>query len=382
MLHKPQSPLSILEAKLVAALEVTDMRYSLCCYGDFLDHIPRRLGHNEVLDASVDVMIGGLPYHYTREHSSEALAKYSRALKSLRSSLNRSNQQISPETLSAIYIIMICQGWLGRTDEYAQNHGKVLAQLASTAIKQNWGDTFGLQLLEALFVPLTLEAMVNPAITMQSWYPLLDPCFPRNSYNKDQHFPTLSLQARRLAQMPNFFHDPVRYLDEIKCAYRDLRDDHPRIQRYLEDLEYQPSPSSESDLNLKMKLKLIHKFQVVDAVLLTISIALNSILRREYPDDNVLLLEASTLANDMIALAQTVAQYRPFGASYIPPCLAAVVSHINTKSSSWDHLTRAVGNDKRFNNPAKRHWGTDSMLSVRLCTYQVDGSGDLVQVIT
>lgn len=49
---------------------------------------------------------------------------------------------------------MICQGWIGRSDDYVRSHGEILAHLASSAIVQNWKDTFELQLLETLFVPL------------------------------------------------------------------------------------------------------------------------------------------------------------------------------------------------------------------------------------
>ena len=67
---------------------------------------------------------------------------------------------------------------------------------------------------------------------------------------------------------------------------------------------------------------------MVDAVLLTVAIDLNSLLRNTYPDDNVLFLEASTLSNEIIVLALNAAQYRHLGARYIPPCLASVVSHV------------------------------------------------------
>ncbi|KAF5570394.1 hypothetical protein FPANT_13761 [Fusarium pseudoanthophilum] len=68
---------------------------------------------------------------------------------------------------------------------------------------------------------------------------------------------------------------------------------------------------------------LIHRLQVTEAILLAAALALNSILRATYPDDSILLLEASTLANELIGLAKGVSQYRPLGASYIPPCLVA-----------------------------------------------------------
>ena len=141
-----------------------------------------------------------------------------------------------------------------------KNHGEILAHLANTAIKQNWRDSFELCLLETLFVPLVrspiiqcyisliqlakiLEAMINPAITLQPWYTLIDSCLPQTTKSKSQDFYIPSLQAQNLVRMPIFFHRPMRYQVEIKSTYRELRNDHPRIQRYIQDLGQQLSSS-------------------------------------------------------------------------------------------------------------------------------------------
>ncbi|KAF5026004.1 hypothetical protein F66182_1906 [Fusarium sp. NRRL 66182] len=326
ILHKPQSPLSVVQAKFVAALQMTDIRYSLGCYGDFLEHIPKRLGHSEVLDASAKAMIDALPYHYTQDLPPDALASYISALKELRVSLGSAETKLKPETLSTIYIIMICQGWIGRTDDCVKSHGEILAHLANSAIGQNWTDTFELRLLETLFVPLILEAMVNPAITMEPWFTFIDSCLLQPPYETRQEFKVLSLQAQKLVRMPVFFHKPFLHQAEIMSTYGELRDDHPRIQQYLQSLKQEMSNHSDQQQVdcLKETRKEFHRFRVLDGVLLTVVIPLNSLLRTLYPEDNALFLEAESLTNEFLALAEDAAQYRPLGASYIPPCLAAV----------------------------------------------------------
>jgi hypothetical protein len=109
ILHKPQNSSTLLEAKLVAALEITDLRYGLHCYGDFLEHIPNRLGRIHALDASVDLMMSALPCHYTHDIPSEVLAKYDCALKVLKASLNITGTRLSPEDLATFQIMTICQ---------------------------------------------------------------------------------------------------------------------------------------------------------------------------------------------------------------------------------------------------------------------------------
>jgi hypothetical protein len=105
----PTNELAIITSMFVTALEVTDLRYSLGCYGDFLLHIPQRLGKSDALDASVRALVFTLPYHYNGHLPSAALVSYVDALKALRLCLNDKDKVLTAETLCAIYLIMICQ---------------------------------------------------------------------------------------------------------------------------------------------------------------------------------------------------------------------------------------------------------------------------------
>lgn len=105
----PQNVSTVLASKFIAALEVEDLRYSLRCYGDFLEQIPKRLGHSDALDASVKALSSVFSVHYTRQLPPDALVNYINALKALRLCLSCKDEKLAPETLSAIYIMMICQ---------------------------------------------------------------------------------------------------------------------------------------------------------------------------------------------------------------------------------------------------------------------------------
>ncbi|KAF4471840.1 hypothetical protein FALBO_1242 [Fusarium albosuccineum] len=319
---EPSNVSTVIASKFVAALEVTDLRYSLSCYGNVLEHIPQRLGQSEALDASVKALVTAFPYHYTRQLPPDALSNYIDALTALRLCIGGEDNRLAPETLSAIYIIMICQGWIGRSDDYVRSHGEILAHLASSANVQNWRDTFELRLLETLFVPLILEAMVNPAVVMESWFMLVDSCIPRASCGRSEGFRVPSLEAQQLVRMPIFLYKPMQFVDDIKSTYHYLRIDQPRVRQHLSELNHDVVSSSEEMRASHMKL--FHKYQVVYGVLLTVGAGLNSLLRTLYPHDHTLIDQAVTFTNELVFLAQHASQYRPLGASYIPPCLAAV----------------------------------------------------------
>lgn len=111
--HAPCPPLSNSTTRaadgLVSALGVTDIRFELSIYGDFLRDIPRRLGRNAALDSSVAALTTAFEAIHTRHQPAEVFTKYARALNSLRLCLDDPVEAQTPETLCAIWIVVICQ---------------------------------------------------------------------------------------------------------------------------------------------------------------------------------------------------------------------------------------------------------------------------------
>ncbi|KAI1054568.1 hypothetical protein LB506_010630 [Fusarium annulatum] len=320
ILHKPQNSLTLLQAKLVAALEVTDFRYGLHCYGDFLEHVPKRLGHSHALDVCVDLMTSTLPYHYTYGIPSQVEAKYSSCLKVLRGPEDKKGSQPSFEDVAAFHTMTICQSWLGQAGNESRSHGQILACSMDAVTEKGRSSIFELKLLHSSLITLFFEALVDTRIDLEQYVNDLSSQSRQNAYDHNQDPHVRSFQVQRLLRIPRLLHEPLRYVEEIKTTYRELRDDHARIQHQLDSVREQRDPSE----NLRCRQKLVHKLQVTEAILLTAALALNRILRAAYPDEGVLLLEASMLANELIILAKSVYDLRPLGASYIPPCLAAV----------------------------------------------------------
>lgn len=111
--HVPPAPLSNSTTRvvgsLVSALAVTDIRYELSIYGDFLLDIPKRLGRNAALDSSVAALTTAFQAVHTGLKPAKVYLEYATALNSLRLCLDDPVEAQSPETLCAIWMIVICQ---------------------------------------------------------------------------------------------------------------------------------------------------------------------------------------------------------------------------------------------------------------------------------
>lgn len=167
--------------------------------------------------------------------------------------------------------------------------------------------------------------MVNPSVKMDSWFTLLDSFIPPSSVASNQGFRVPSLEARKLIRIALFYNEPQNHIHEIESTYRELCADESRLRRHLSDLG-QEAPSALAEPARAKQSKLFYRLQAVHGALLTITIGLNSLLRASSLDNDLLLDEAASLTEVFITLAQHASQYRPLGASYVPPCLAAIVS--------------------------------------------------------
>ncbi|KAJ4175209.1 hypothetical protein NW754_005629 [Fusarium falciforme] len=172
LVRTPSSPTNTITNTLISRLEITDLRYDITCYGDFLRHIPARLGRNEALDTSADALATTFStLHRPQGHQSvDALTKYVRALKSLRVVLSDPRKARTPETMCAVYLIMICQGWLGREDDQHTSHGEGLAYLLRAAAQENWKAGFETEMVLTFCVPVIIESITNPKVRLDKWF--------------------------------------------------------------------------------------------------------------------------------------------------------------------------------------------------------------------
>jgi hypothetical protein len=97
----------------IQKLQVKDPRYDLCwAYGGLLSEIPRRLGTNAALDASVAAMMAAISDLGNPRKSPVTFTRYGYALRCLKSCLDDPIAVQSSSTLCAIYLIWISQVWV------------------------------------------------------------------------------------------------------------------------------------------------------------------------------------------------------------------------------------------------------------------------------
>lgn len=140
--HSPHNDITHLSDSFISVLQITDPKYDLTCFGDWFVGVPARLGSVEVLDKAADAFVAGLTGLRSGSQSVGSMVKYGKALTSLRSTLMDPKQASSPNTLCAIFMIMVCQGWYSRSEDGSFSHMEGIAHLLNASAGQDWDDSF------------------------------------------------------------------------------------------------------------------------------------------------------------------------------------------------------------------------------------------------
>ncbi|CAM1501208.1 Fc.00g103700.m01.CDS01 [Cosmosporella sp. VM-42] len=325
LVRMPSSQITAVASAFISRLEVNDIRYDITCYGAFLADIPKRLGMNDALDASVSALNICFASLHTRDTSSvEALTKYVQGLKALRVSLSNPVTAKTPETLVAIYFMMICQGWMGRHDDQVASHGEGIAYILKNDSSHTWRENFEVEVLITLCVPVIAESIANPRIELKSWFwKLLDAYAPPKPPGCEDPVTSkcavTSLKLRNIAKIPDFVRKPAENLSEIWPAYYQFLADSKKVRLLVDEIEAEcgipnfPYPGPE--------MRMHRNYQTAYGILLSLSLVLNGILQAFNPGNTALMQEAIDVSNDALILANEALKYRPLGAGHVPLCL-------------------------------------------------------------
>lgn len=126
----------------ITLLEVTHPGYDVHCYGPVMKELPRRLGHHAALDAAVVAFTAAITSIPAETVSSECLRKYIMALNTLQKTLDVPSTAYTPDTLCAIYLLTICQGWMAKKGDKAPTHGRGMLHLMNRLVSQKSDDEF------------------------------------------------------------------------------------------------------------------------------------------------------------------------------------------------------------------------------------------------
>ncbi|KAM0245813.1 hypothetical protein ACHAP5_005132 [Fusarium lateritium] len=330
MVRVPSNKTTIVTHTLVSRLEITDLRYDITCYGDFLRHIPARLGRNEALDASADALATTFStLHLSQGNQSvEALTKYGRAIHSLRMCLDSPAKARMPETMCAVYLIMICQGWLGRDDDPCTSHGLGLAHLLKAAARENWQAGFETDMVLTFCVPVIIESISNPQVRLEKWFwDMLDNFKKNNPPSTEETrqarqdgqeaggIPSLSI--RNLGRLPDFINYPEENRMEITCAYHRLCRDLTKVNEIVKAVTWEPGFSP-----TPVQLRLSRAYNSAYSVMLTVLVILGQLMQAFDPYNLGLVGEAALCCSEVVAMAHRISEYRPLGASHVPLTLS------------------------------------------------------------
>ncbi|KAF9895140.1 hypothetical protein FE257_000042 [Aspergillus nanangensis] len=315
----PSNEITLMGGSLVSLLNVEDVRYDVSYYGPFLGQIPKYLGTNKALDSAVGALTHTFTALHTNQLSREAYTSFGKALKNLRTTLLDPEQGRSVSTMCAIYLIMVCEGWLTVPGETPVNHGEAMMHIMNTVVyKDNMG-TFESQLLYTLAIPVIMESVFNPKIKLSPWLDtLIERCPPPRRNVKDESGkPFDSMNLRNLSRYPVLLKHPEHHYYEILSAYEQFKIDFVRIEEHLLKFELESTVSTSANT-----VRMLSRFQAAYCMILGLAFILNKILRAYNPGNDALEAESLVFFERVMEISRQSLQYRPIGACFLPVCMA------------------------------------------------------------
>ncbi|KAK2736726.1 hypothetical protein FQN57_000574 [Myotisia sp. PD_48] len=328
MPEAPSNELTVMANAFIRMIKATtDVRYNLVwSYGGFLRHIPQRLGRNEALDASVRALIDAHSnFCLQQEVTKSVLVKYSSGLSKLRSCLDDPIKARTPETLCAVMILLVCQGFIGTTEFNWTGHCEGAAQILKARSYYDPNDEFESKLVLSLRGPVLFEALMNRKIkfTAFEWKTLIENHLDEGTGEGQM--------MRCLARAPDFMRRGRLLLyeeTEDPTLLRDMRTNYEQVKEVVQTFKARFSDIQENVSDKTPILSstvLVHSlYQRSYDLALTIAIMLNCILSSiDFEQELELQLDATAFAKEILSHAASAARYKPMGSAFMLLCLGA-----------------------------------------------------------
>ncbi|KAJ5935322.1 hypothetical protein N7466_004869 [Penicillium verhagenii] len=312
-----QVPNDTLTIRFISTLEIRDVRYDITYYGPFLRDLPRRFGSSPVLDAAATALVSSYPYFQKRDVPPAVLVKFGKAVKELRECLNNPVNARSPNTLCAIYLISICQSWIGTSQKQRSSHAEAIAHILRIIDMNEYKSGFARNLLVTLCVPVILEGMRDPRIRMNKIFWDQITALLHQSPPPPEHssIPRPSIGLFSLAIFPKYIHNPSPYIPEITSTYLQLKSDAHKMHSYQK-------------CGLLSTLPSVHqsRYQAACIVVSSLALLLNTVLHSFNLPDAMLIQESDFFIQTVIEGADVASRDRPLGAAYVPLCLIVALA--------------------------------------------------------
>ncbi|KAL7907148.1 hypothetical protein GGI35DRAFT_455545 [Trichoderma velutinum] len=214
----PSNAITLATGTFVSVLEVDDLRYDITGWTVFLKEIPRRLGTSDLLDASAKTFANTLSAVQSKQPQPvKNISQFGNALHILRGSLIEDKDQIV-DSLCAIYLILLCQGWLSESPGQKVNHINGIIHLLNKVSDKDWRGEFESQIL--VTVCMIFESIANPSIRLNPWLVNLKKTYygPEKPWGVDDHkgIGTRTITVEHLVKMPGYFQEPELHLHDLR----------------------------------------------------------------------------------------------------------------------------------------------------------------------
>ncbi|KAK3944423.1 hypothetical protein QBC46DRAFT_374280 [Diplogelasinospora grovesii] len=311
----PSNQRTIVADAFLSALKVTDVRFDLSIYGSFLKDIPKRLGTNEALDASVEALTTALPWIQSRRETPEMFDRYAHALKTLRLCLDDPVKGRSPDTLCALYLVVVCQGWIARRDDPIPSHHVAVAHLLNIAASQNWHGSFESDLVATLCFLAITESFGNSQIK-------LDPRLWSQPRHLGPRTPALhnieTLKLANVARASALVQNPHGRWPEVEFTYKLLQADCAKLKHLLSQMSLVASDTTPGSIQTSQFVRMHVRLQAAYGFVLCLAVTFNMILRVQEPTNNSLVSDSAALVSEIVTVADMASAYRPLGSSSMP----------------------------------------------------------------
>ncbi|KAJ5610247.1 transcriptional regulator family: Fungal Specific TF [Penicillium lagena] len=327
----PSNGLTQLSTAFIHTIKrTTDLRYNLWwAFGMFLEDVPPRLGSNEALDHSVDALTSAhASFSINRVPSVDALAKYSRALKSLRSCLDDPATAQSSSTLGAVMVLLSCQGFIGGRARgsftgHAEGATRILKARKQFIPRDEFERKVFLSLRGTVFLSLLMvlfklfEGLFNHKISLSphEWDNLVASELDRGTPD-GQILHYLSRAPgimRRGKEELRLGHDITEIRNETRSIYEACK----TILAELKARDAAGTLPGVGPTSSAIATILHAHVQRTYGIGLAIVVFFNCMLGALDPNDKLLAPEMTYFAREVVSLAYRSAIYRPIGAAYI-----------------------------------------------------------------
>ncbi|KAE8372120.1 hypothetical protein BDV26DRAFT_108291 [Aspergillus bertholletiae] len=321
---QPSSAVTILSQAFVQAIHPSmDIRWNLAwLYGGFMRDVPARLGTNEALDTAADAVVRmHADFCATRKMSVQALSKYGRALNTLYAYLDDPVKAASTNTLCAVTILLLCQGFLPNQGHVRSGHAEGAAQILKARKSFRPRDDFEAKLLLTLRGPVLFEGLFIDAIGLsgEEYESLVESDIDAGT--PDGHMMRClarvpGIRARMAKARPGDAEfESLRH--EARALYESYQGTLTTMQARITSVE---TPLATGSMYRMCTLLYAH-YQRMYGIGLTGAIILNCLARALDPGDPMLHVESTYFAQEILLLSDSQVAFRPLGSFYMLICL-------------------------------------------------------------